>query len=170
MNSFLQSLTESEGIFSDPITLVITFLFVVILILIGFLMKLSQRVTRLMRGKHGSSFEETMISISRDIETIKTWQQNANELFTEIDERLSSSIRATSLIRFNPFKGTGSGGNQSFSAAFIDEEGTGIVVSSLYSRERVSLFGKPLKKFTSTFELTDEEKQAITEARKKLSE
>ncbi|NIT70429.1 DUF4446 family protein, partial [candidate division KSB1 bacterium] len=55
-------------------------------------------------------------------------------------------------VRFNPFKGTG--GGQSFAAAFLSEHGNGVVISTLYSRERVSVFAKPIQSFASEYELT----------------
>jgi hypothetical protein len=71
-------------------------------------------------------------------------------------------------VRFNPFKGTGSGGNQSFATAFISEEGDGLVISSLHSREHVSIYAKPLRDGRSDFELTEEEKKAVKEAKANL--
>jgi hypothetical protein len=72
------------------------------------------------------------------------------------------------MLRFNPFKGTGDGGNQSFSTAFVSEKGDGAIISSLYSRDRVSIFCKPLASFESSFELTDEEKEVLEAAKVKL--
>ncbi|MDE2188580.1 MAG: DUF4446 family protein, partial [Patescibacteria group bacterium] len=41
-------------------------------------------------------------------------------------------------------------------------------ISSLYSRDHVSVFGKPIKKHASEYELSEEEKEAIKEAKNKL--
>ena len=71
-------------------------------------------------------------------------------------------------VRFNPFKGDGSGGNQSFSTAFVNEEGDGVVISSLYSRERVSVFAKPVKKMSSEYEMTAEEKESLQKAKEAI--
>jgi hypothetical protein len=68
-------------------------------------------------------------------------------------------------VRFNPFQGEGTGGNQSFSSIFADEEGNGVVITSMHTRERTNMFGKPLKNWKSEYELTDEEKQAIKNQR-----
>lgn len=68
------------------------------------------------------------------------------------------------VVRFNPFSDTGS--NQSFAIAWIDEEENGVVISSLYTREGVRLYAKPLTKGASAYNLSDEEVQAITAARK----
>jgi hypothetical protein len=46
----------------------------------------------------------------------------------------------------------------------MNEEGDGVVFSSLYSRERVSIFAKPVKKQASEFELSAEERDAMKRA------
>jgi hypothetical protein len=60
------------------------------------------------------------------------------------------------------------GGNQSFATAFLNEDGDGVVISSLYSREHTSVFAKPVKKHSSEHEMSNEEKEAMEEARKNL--
>ena len=66
-------------------------------------------------------------------------------------------------MRFNPFKDVG--GTQSFAVAIVNEEGDGVVFSSLYSRDRMSVFAKPISKGTSDVELTTEESTVVEEAK-----
>ena len=47
----------------------------------------------------------------------------------------------------------------------LNEEGDGVVLSSLYSRERMSIFAKPIKNGKSEYELTEEEKKLLEKAR-----
>ena len=82
---------------------------------------------------------------------------------------MKRSLQSVETVRFNPFKGSGEGGNQSFSTSFVSENGDGVVISSLYSRDRISVFSKPLSKFQSSFELTDEEKKVIEDSKKNLA-
>jgi hypothetical protein len=76
---------------------------------------------------------------------------------------LRKSIRGLETIRFNPFPDQGS--NQSFAISFQNEDGDGVVISSLYARERMSVFAKPIKKGSSTYELTDEEREVINKSK-----
>jgi len=85
-----------------------------------------------------------------------------------VEKRLNQSVRGVGTVRFNPFRGTGDGGNQSFASAFIDEKGDGVVFSTLYSRERMSVFAKPLTGGKSEYELTGEERRAIQKAREQM--
>ena len=67
------------------------------------------------------------------------------------------------MVIFNPFPDQGS--NQSFAIGMLDEEGNGLVISSLYSRERISVFAKPVKNGKSEYELSTEEKEALEKAK-----
>ncbi len=80
-----------------------------------------------------------------------------------INSKLKKSIRGVETIRFNPFPDQGS--NQSFAIGMLNEEGDGIVLSSLYSRERMSVFAKPIKEHKSEYELSAEEKHVLDKAR-----
>jgi len=129
----------------------------------------TQKINRLLGGTNAQNLEEAGALIRKEIEELKKFRIESEKYFKHVEHRLRRSVQSVETIRFNPFKGTGDGGNQSFSTAFMDERGSGAVISTLYSRERVSVFGKPIQKFASDFELTEEEKEVIESAQKKLS-
>ncbi len=133
------------------------------------LILLAQKINRLL-GKTGvADIEGVLASIHGELQDLQEFREELEKYLETVEVRLKRSVQSVETIRFNPFKGTGDGGNQSFATAFIDEQGNGVVVSSLYSRERVSVFSKPLKSFESTLELTEEEQEVLQAARKKLS-
>ena len=82
---------------------------------------------------------------------------------------MQGAVRGVGTVRFNPFSGDGSGGNQSFSVALIDERLSGVVLSTIYARDRVGVYAKPIAAGASSFELTIEERDAIERAKKSLS-
>ncbi len=43
----------------------------------------------------------------------------------------------------------------------MNDEGNGVVMSSLYARDRMSIFAKPIVKGKSEFELSSEEKEVL---------
>ena len=139
-----------------------------IVILIGWIIRLEIKMGRFLKGKNGKSLEDSIVVGHKNLEALNEFQKAAVEHFLDIEKRLKRSMQSVETIRFNPFKGTGDGGNQSFSTSFLNENGDGVVISSLYSRDRISLFSKPLSKFESNFELTGEEKGVIKEAKGKL--
>lgn len=140
-----------------------------VLLYVGSVIRLERRLKRLLAGKDGHSLEHSITNAHEAIRDLQEFRKDSIAYYKDIEGRLGRSIQAVETIRFNPFKGTGEGGYQSFSTAFVSEKGNGVVLSSLYSRERVSVFSKPLEKFHSTFELTEEEQEVLKQAQKNLS-
>ncbi len=140
------------------------------LILIGLLIRLEIKLRRLLGGATAHSLEESIVHAKKDIEDLKAFKKDSLHYFTVVEDRLSRSIQSVETTRFNPFKGTGEGGNQSFATAFVSEKGDGVVISSLYSRERVSVFSKPLHTFESTFDLTEEERSVVSKSKTNLQQ
>lgn len=129
---------------------------------------LRRRLARLSLGRNGS-IEETISILMRDMKEFKEFRSELQMYLKLAETRLRGSISGLGIVRFNPFTGEGQGGNQSFALAVLDETGLGVVLSTLYSRDRVGVYAKPLNAFTSTYELSDEEKQAIERAREQIS-
>lgn len=125
--------------------------------------KTENRLKRFFLGKKAKDLEDTINSMQNEISKLQSQTKNAeNELIT-INQKLKKSIRGLDTIRFNPFPDQGS--NQSFAIGMMNEEGNGVVISSLYSRERMSVFAKPIKNGKSEFELTEEEKEVLEKAK-----
>ncbi len=151
----------------DP--LYITYVLVgLVVILIGWIIRLEIKIGGFLKGKDGKSLEDSIVSGNRNLEKLNEFQKEALNHFINVEKRLKRSVQAVETVRFNPFKGTGDGGNQSFSTSFLNENGDGVVISSLYSRDRVSMFSKPLAKFESSFELTEEEKGVVSSSKNQL--
>lgn len=76
-----------------------------------------------------------------------------------------SNLQKVGLVRYNPFAETG--GDQSFCLSLLDGNDTGLVISSLHSRDATRIYAKPVKKGKAAgYDLSAEEKQAIKGAKK----
>lgn len=83
----------------------------------------------------------------------------------KINKENTHNVQKIGLVRFNPFAGTG--GDQSFCLALLDGEESGLVISSLHSRDATRVYAKPVKKGKSAgYQLSTEEVQAIKNAKK----
>jgi len=122
-----------------------------------------KRLKRFFLGKKAKDLEETIITMQDEIVKLTKATEKIQKDVSEINMKLKKSIRGLETIRFNPFPDQGS--NQSFAMGLVNEEGDGVVLSSLYSRERMSVFAKPIKNHKSEYELTAEEKEALTKAK-----
>lgn len=105
------------------------------------------------------SFEEALKSI-------RNLEDKVELLSSEIDilkRKGSFHIQKVGIIRFNPFKEIG--GDQSFSAALLDENDSGVVITSLYGRDDNRVYGKAIEKGKSEYALSEEENKAIEKAK-----
>ncbi len=141
---------------------------IVLLILIIWMIRLNIRLNRLLIGKNAKTLEDSILSTATQIKELKQFTHDMETYLTTVETRLKKSIQSIETIRFNPFKGTGSGGNNSFSTAFITEKGDGVVLTSMYARDRISMFAKPIKNFSSEYELSEEELESIEKCKKNL--
>ncbi|MEK9182071.1 MAG: DUF4446 family protein [Patescibacteria group bacterium] len=134
-----------------------------LILAILWLIRFEIKLRRLLGGKN-QSLDKAISEIRKDLSAIMEYRDESEKYLENVERRIRKSVTGVETIRFNPFRGDGSGGNQSFSTAFVNEEGDGVVISSLYSRERVSVFAKPIKKMSSEYEMTAEEKESLRKA------
>lgn len=122
-----------------------------------------KRLKRFFLGKKAKDLEDTIVVLEQEITKLNKARNNIEKEIVLINTKLKKSIRGLETVRFNPFPDQGS--NQSFAIGMLNEEGDGLVISSLYSRERMSVFAKPVKGGTSIYELSAEEKEALRKAK-----
>ena len=148
----------------DNIFFLAFFVFIGIAIIVGviWIIMTEQRLKRFFMGKTAKDLEDTITALGNDIAQLKKAKENTEKDITMINTKLRKSIRGLETVRFNPFPDQG--GNQSFAIGLLNEDGDGVVFSSLYSRERMSVFAKPIKNNKSEYELTAEEKEALKKA------
>ncbi len=164
----------SSSSFFDPaniaplVPVAIGILVLLIIVLAVWIMLVQRRLSNLL-GAGGSTIEEGIQNIQKRLDQAEKFQRESTKYLRLIETRVKRSLQTSETIRFNPFKGNGDGGNQSFATAFINENGDGVVLSSLYSRERVSIFSKPVKTFKPLFELSEEETDTLKRAQASLN-
>lgn len=125
-----------------------------------------RRLRKFLVGKNAQSLEGVITSLGEDVRTIEKSQKETADYLGKAEVRIKRSVQGVETIRFNAFKGNGEGGNQSFAVALLSENGDGAVVSSVYARDRQSVYAKPVKNFSSEYEMTAEEKEVVERARR----
>jgi hypothetical protein len=101
-------------------------------------------------------------SQARSIQRLESAVIQLAEGEKRLGEALRSSIRHIGLVRFDAFEDMG--GRLSFSAAMLDDNGDGIVITSINGRQDTRCYAKTVLRGTSVHNLSDEEEQAIREA------
>jgi hypothetical protein len=142
---------------SIPLAFALCFLFL-------YTVHLHYKLSRFTRGQNAASLESLMQACVDSVAKIEERNELISKHALTLDERVSHALRNAQTIRYKAFDANGS--NQSFSVALVNEKGSGVVISSLHSRDRMSTFAKPIESYTSTYDLTEEELQVIEDAKK----
>lgn len=96
------------------------------------------------------------VDLRQDLDKLK-------DRLSETEQLNLKHIQRVKLLRYNPYDDTG--GDQSFSLALLDDQGNGIVVTSLHARSGTRVFAKPiLMGKGSKHRLSEEEEKIVEEA------
>lgn len=127
---------------------------------------LKKRYRRMMMGREGLRLEELLNHHGALIEDAIHRQKLTGTRLAGIEEKLQLTVSGLGLVRYNAFRETGS--DLSFSLALLDRNLDGMVLTSLFGREESRCYGKPIKRGQSAHLLSEEEIQALNEARRQL--
>ncbi len=75
---------------------------------------------------------------------------------------LEETVRHVGVVRFDAFQDIG--GELSFAAAFLNERGDGVIISSINGRSDSRVYAKPIIERRSEFPLSQEEEESIRQA------
>jgi hypothetical protein len=147
-------------------TLILFFIFFVWVAVITFWVlrtrKLFQDITQGVTKQDIKSILENILK-NTEIEDKKI--QEILKKINQLENASSFHVQKIGLVRFNPFSDTG--GDQSFVIAFLDGKDSGVVISSLHSRDVTRIYAKPVENGQSLkYELSKEEQEAIKKSQK----
>lgn len=145
------------------ISILVYILAFIVVILILWIIFTEYRFRNFFAGTDAKNLEGVMTNITKELSDIEKIQIKTIKHLDTVDKRLNKSIRSIEMIRFNPFEDAGS--NQSFAISLVNDEGDGVILSSLYARDRMSVFAKPVNKWDSKTSLSDEEKEVLEKSK-----
>lgn len=136
-------------------------------VLIFLVITLNKKLRTFMNGKEGANLEETLLDLTQKVSSIEDTLEAHKEGLEFIDGRVKRSIRGYSLVRYNAYDNAG--GEQSFASGLIDEHGDGYVLSVITNRNHVGVYAKKIIAGKPETSLTNEEADALTQAKQPLS-
>ena len=150
-------------------TFVLVWLVITILLLIGFIVMILRLSSLNKKYKNfleklgnGKNIEEDLETYMYRVEKVEKQNNEIANYVKTLDEDLTKCIQKVGMVRYNAFKDTGS--DLSFTLALLDEHNDGVVLNGIYSREMSNIYAKPIKNGTSTYTMSEEEKQAVQKA------
>lgn len=125
-----------------------------------------RRLQRHYKVLRGEADEADLIHLAR------SWREDISAVDKRLDDVAASqqeiaslsnlAIRSCAVVRYDAFQDMG--GRLSFSAALLDANGDGMLLTSINGRQETRTYGKAVRNHQSEHELSDEERQALREA------
>lgn len=103
--------------------------------------------------------------VNRSLKHLSGLDKRVDGIVTDLEQQAAIgrfAIQRFGLVRYNAFAEMG--GQLSFSAAFLDDHGDGVVITSINGRTETRTYAKDIHNLTSSHNLSDEERRAIDSA------
>jgi hypothetical protein len=112
--------------------------------------------------RHLAQLVQRMDAVEADVDAQRTGAEPQPRVNASPLPRGTAAISRIGLIRFDAFEDAG--GAQSFALAMVDDDGDGIVLTSLHSRPTTRVYVKAIRRGVADAPLSDEEARALRDA------
>lgn len=146
---------------NDLFIFILIILFIVIIFQKFRIRKIEKIIANIPNIHINNRFTTEIQRINQKLDKLSVFQSETGINFDQIKKRLKNTNNIN-LIKYNPYKDMGVGGNQSFSLSILNKHGNGIILTSLYSREKSRTLIKKIDAYSSEQELTEEEKKLLS--------
>ncbi len=99
---------------------------------------------------------------ARRIERLEAAARALNSTDRRQQGEIEAGVRRVGLLRYDAFEDVG--GRLSFSCALLDEDGNGVVLTSINGRQETRVYAKSIVARQSPYNLSREEEEAIRQA------
>jgi len=100
--------------------------------------------------------------LAKQIKALEERIEDISQEFSSFKKGMRKAVTKVSVVRYNPFREIG--GDLSFSLALLDQDNSGVVVTSHYGREGNRVYAKSIEKGKSQHSLSQEEENALEQA------
>lgn len=125
------------------------------------LKKLQRRFEKFM-SKDEIDLEELLVRYTGHINTLMESNNEIKDSMKQVEVKLNDCIQKVGIVRYKAIANTGA--DLSFAIALLDKQNDGIVLNGIYSRDGSYTYAKPIQDGKSTYNLSDEEIEAIEQA------
>lgn len=157
--NFISAYTGEILILLMAISIITLFVFISISIKLS---KITNRYKDLINGVDGKNLEELLFQQSDMILNVGEELDQISKKLKVLEAESKKSIKKVYSKRYNPFAGVG--GDLSFSVALLNEENTGVILTSLYGNEENRIYLKPVEKGKTVYNLSPEESEVVKKA------
>jgi hypothetical protein len=112
--------------------------------------------------RHLTQLAHRVDAVEADVDAQLSGGESASRMSASPLPRGTAAISRIGLIRFDAFEDAG--GAQSFALALVDDDGDGIVLTSLHSRPTTRVYVKAIRRGVADAPLSTEEARALQDA------
>lgn len=160
---FIQSLITTNFTYVSfgliSLFLIATILFMIVIYRLN---KLNSQYKKMMTGVNNRNLEDIMVLNAEKLGSISLRLTEIEENNERIGVELNKCLKNIGVVRYNAFENMGS--DLSFSVAMLDTEAKGFVLTGIHGREDSRTYIKPIIEGQSTYNLSNEEIEAIKKA------
>ncbi|WP_438498218.1 DUF4446 family protein [Paenibacillus sp. IHBB 3054] len=159
MSELNQLINEQLSWFVIAFTVVVIIMAIVLIVQGSKLGKMRRRYETMMSGSGVEDLESLLIDLKNQGDMLEEEQKEHKALIEAAQAKMRGMKSKMAMKRYNAF---GERGNDlSFSLAIVDDNRSGIVLTSLHNRENSYIYSKPLEAGESQYPLSPEEKEVI---------
>lgn len=159
MSELNDVISEQLSVFIMGFAVVIILLAIVLIIQSAKIRKMRRRYEAMMNGNGIEDLESLLVNLKNQGDMLEDGQREHKAMIEAAQAKMQGMKSKVAMKRYNAF---GERGNDlSFSLAILDDNHSGIVLSSLHNRENSYIYSKPLEKGESQYPLSPEEKEVI---------
>ncbi|NLV15604.1 MAG: DUF4446 family protein [Syntrophomonadaceae bacterium] len=147
------------------IALTISFLFIYFIMWLRNrkLSKLLSYYTGLMESYQEGNLESILQQVTTRQSYLDQQVFDLEQRIKHDEKRMMDHISRVGIVRYKAFREMG--GDLSFSVALLNDYGTGLVLTGIHGSRETRVYSKEVEGFASSHPLSQEEKQAINQAR-----
>lgn len=130
-----------------------------------FLFDMRKKIKQFLRETGMNMEEDISQDLMRRTARLEAKSEEWGPRIDLLEKITTASIQKINFVRFNPFQDTG--GDNSFILLLLDRTNTGIILSSLYTREGIRLYAKSIESGKPKHTLSSEEKKVLEDTMRK---
>ncbi|HTY72619.1 MAG TPA: DUF4446 family protein [Actinomycetes bacterium] len=132
----------------------------ILAVALGVRLRRMRRAYTVLQGEDGkTSFVDAVARKTQEVDALRADVASVQARLDQVDAGLADAISHIAVVRYDAFSDMG--GRLSFSVALLDDQGDGLVLTSINGRSETRTYAKGVKAGTSEASLSPEEEQVV---------
>ena len=146
-----------------------TLVFILIIIMIVNAVKMNKMRKRLDKfmSKEDINLEELLVQYTKKLNILLEHDKEMQTSIEHMEKTVKNCVQKVGVVRYQAIPNMGA--DLSYTVALMDENNDGVVLNGIYGRDGCYTYAKPLEQGKSSYNLSEEEEQAIKKAMDKAS-